>query len=42
MGLLPTRSGDRLRRPHHRRLPPYSRAALGIGYVPQGRDIFRG
>ena len=21
-------------------LPPYARAALGIGYVPQGRDIF--
>jgi urea transport system ATP-binding protein len=22
------------------RLPPYARARLGIGYVPQGRDIF--
>ena len=22
------------------RLPPYARAKLGIGYVPQGRDIF--
>src|SRR5215468_9403758 len=21
-------------------LPPYARARLGIGYVPQGRDIF--
>jgi len=21
-------------------LPPYARAALGLGYVPQGRDIF--
>jgi urea transport system ATP-binding protein len=41
MGLLPTRSGEitfdgRI----IGRLPPYSRAALGIGYVPQGRDIF--
>ncbi|MGH3274519.1 MAG: ABC transporter ATP-binding protein [Streptosporangiaceae bacterium] len=24
------------------RLPPHSRARLGIGYVPQGRDIFAG
>jgi urea transport system ATP-binding protein len=41
MGLLPTRSGEiafdgRI----IGSLPPYSRAALGIGYVPQGRDIF--
>jgi urea transport system ATP-binding protein len=41
MGLLPTRSGEiafdgRI----IGGLPPYSRAALGIGYVPQGRDIF--
>jgi urea transport system ATP-binding protein len=41
MGLLPTRSGKIV---FDGRiiggLPPYSRAALGIGYVPQGRDIF--
>ena len=27
-------------RGHQRRLPPYLRARRGIGYVPQGREIF--
>ena len=41
MGLLPIRSGDiRLRDHSIAALPPYERAALGIGYVPQGREIF--
>ena len=42
MGLLPARSGEiTLRRcATSRALPPYARASLGIGYVPQGRDIF--
>ena len=41
MGLLPIRSGDiRLRDRSIASLPPYARAALGIGYVPQGREIF--
>jgi urea transport system ATP-binding protein len=41
MGLLPIRSGDiRFDGADITDLPPYSRAALGIGYVPQGRDIF--
>ncbi|HSS71550.1 MAG TPA: urea ABC transporter ATP-binding subunit UrtE [Casimicrobiaceae bacterium] len=41
MGLLPIRSGDvRFDGAEIAGLPPYARAALGIGYVPQGRDIF--
>src|SRR5258708_30562491 len=41
MGLLPIRSGEiTLDGSSIAGLPPYSRAALGIGYVPQGRDIF--
>jgi urea transport system ATP-binding protein len=41
MGLLPIRSGDiRFEGAAIASLPPYARAALGIGYVPQGRDIF--
>jgi urea transport system ATP-binding protein len=41
MGLLPARSGHiRLDRDDIARLPPYARASLGLGYVPQGRDIF--
>src|SRR5204862_7510622 len=41
MGLLPIRSGEiRLRDKSIASLPPYARAALGIGYVPQGREIF--
>ena len=41
MGLLPIRSGEISFEGHSiSSLPPYARAALGIGYVPQGRDIF--
>ncbi len=41
MGLLPIRSGEiALDGARISDLPPYARAALGIGYVPQGRDIF--
>jgi urea transport system ATP-binding protein len=41
MGLLPIRSGVVTLDGHDiAALPPYARAALGIGYVPQGRDIF--
>jgi urea transport system ATP-binding protein len=41
MGLLPIRSGDvKLENRSIGSLPPYARAALGIGYVPQGREIF--
>ena len=41
MGLLPVRSGDiRLHDRSISAMPPYARAALGIGYVPQGREIF--
>jgi urea transport system ATP-binding protein len=41
MGLLPIRSGDiRFDGASIASLAPYARAALGIGYVPQGRDIF--
>jgi len=41
MGLLPIRSGDvRLHDRNIASLPPYARAALGLGYVPQGREIF--
>jgi len=41
MGLLPIRSGDiSFDGRGIASLPPHARAALGIGYVPQGRDIF--
>jgi urea transport system ATP-binding protein len=41
MGLLPIRSGDiAFDGASIASLPPYARARLGIGYVPQGRDIF--
>ena len=41
MGLLPVRSGSvSLDGRNLAALPPYARAALGVGYVPQGRDIF--
>jgi len=41
MGLLPIRSGEiAFDGSSIAGLPPYARAALGIGYVPQGRDIF--
>ena len=41
MGLLAIRSGDMsLDGRSITGLLPYERAALGIGYVPQGRDIF--
>jgi urea transport system ATP-binding protein len=41
MGLLPIRSGViEFGGRSIAALPPYARAALGLGYVPQGRDIF--
>ncbi len=41
MGLLPVRSGAmRYRDQDLGRLPAERRAALGLGYVPQGRQIF--
>ena len=41
MGVLPMRSGKiGFAGTSIDNLPPYARAALGIGYVPQGRDIF--
>ena len=42
IGLLPVALGhDRVRRHgRSRALPPYARARLGLGYVPQGREIF--
>jgi urea transport system ATP-binding protein len=41
MGLLSIRSGDVMfDGTSITSLPPYARAALGIGYVPQGREIF--
>jgi urea transport system ATP-binding protein len=41
MGLLPIRSGEiSFDGSAIAALPPHSRAALGIGYVPQGREIF--
>ena len=41
MGVLPVRSGKiGFAGSSIANLPPYARAALGIGYVPQGRDIF--
>jgi len=41
MGLLPARSGTMIFEGQDiAKLPPYARARLGIGYVPQGREIF--
>src|SRR6516225_3208909 len=41
MGLLPVRSGTiAFEGKSMNGLPPYARAALGLGYVPQGREIF--
>jgi urea transport system ATP-binding protein len=41
MGLLPASSGEiSFRGTDLRRLPAEGRARLGIGYVPQGREIF--
>jgi urea transport system ATP-binding protein len=41
MGLVPIRSGAiRLHGRDVHTLTPYERARLGIGYVPQGREIF--
>ena len=41
MGMVPVRSGDiRFDAATITSLPPYARASLGLGYVPQGRDIF--
>jgi len=41
MGLLPSRSGEILFEGRDlRQLPAEARARLGIGYVPQGREIF--
>src|SRR5258706_5428209 len=41
MGVLPIRTGRvKLDGQDITALPPHRRAALGIGYVPQGREIF--
>lgn len=41
IGLLPTKEGSiRLRGEPVERLSAHRRARLGIGYVPQGRDVF--
>jgi urea transport system ATP-binding protein len=41
MGLLPASSGEIVYQEQElRRLPAEARAGLGIGYVPQGREIF--
>jgi urea transport system ATP-binding protein len=41
MGLLPIRSGAiEFAGRSIAELPPYARAKLGLGYVPQGREIF--
>ena len=41
MGLVATRSGEILFADQNiASLPPYARASMGLGYVPQGRDIF--
>jgi len=41
MGLIAARSGEiRFGDAQIATLPPYARASLGMGYVPQGRDIF--
>jgi urea transport system ATP-binding protein len=40
-GLLPVKSGTiSFEGEDVTRLPPYARARLGLGYVPQGREIF--
>lgn len=40
-GLVPARSGSiRFDGVEVTRMPPYKRARLGLGYVPQGREIF--
>jgi urea transport system ATP-binding protein len=41
MGLVPAKSGQiRFNGRDLTRLPPYERVRAGIGYVPQGREIF--
>jgi urea transport system ATP-binding protein len=41
MGLVPLRSGNiRFDAANITALAPYARASLGLGYVPQGREIF--
>jgi urea transport system ATP-binding protein len=41
MGIVPIRTGSVVWKDKSlERLPPYSRVASGLGYVPQGRDIF--
>jgi urea transport system ATP-binding protein len=41
MGLVPVRSGNiNFDATAITSLPPHARASLGLGYVPQGRDIF--
>src|SRR5690606_36253388 len=41
MGLVPTKAGDVVFDGQSvRHAPPYVRAHLGMGYVPQGREIF--
>jgi len=41
IGVVPTRSGSiSFKGANITSLPPYERARLGIGYVPQGREIF--
>src|SRR5687767_5561578 len=41
MGLVPARSGSiRLREKDITRTKPFERARAGLGYVPQGREIF--
>ncbi|MSP96494.1 MAG: urea ABC transporter ATP-binding subunit UrtE [Betaproteobacteria bacterium] len=41
VGLVPIRSGSlRFNGVNIASLPPYERARLGVGYVPQGREIF--
>ena len=41
VGLVPVRSGSlTLEGVDITKLPPYERARLGVGYVPQGREIF--
>ena len=41
MGVIAARSGEiRFADANIASLPPYARASLGMGYVPQGRDIF--
>jgi urea transport system ATP-binding protein len=41
MGIVPIRTGSAVWKDKSlERLPPYSRVASGLGYVPQGRDIF--